>query len=1110
MTTFLMVLGLFGAEPENAAEVAFFEKRIRPVLVEHCYRCHSSQARLPKGGLRLDSRAAIRRGGENGPAVVPGDSAASLLIQALRHETFEMPPDRKLPERVINDFVAWIGRGAVDPRDHPPADQATTSWPDVLAQRRKIWSLQPVTHSAPPSVEDPAWSGDAVDRFVKAALDRAGLQPAPLADRYALLRRLSLSLTGLPPSREQIEAFVQDPSLVAYEQLVDRLLASPHFGERWGRHWLDVVRFAETYGHEWNGEVRGAWRYRDYVIRCWNQDLPYDQFVREHIAGDLLAAPRFNPVKKINESLLGTAFYRFGEVGHDDCLEFREISLDVIDNQIDTLSKAFLATTMSCARCHDHKLDPVSTREYYALSGILSSSRFVARTIDQPDVNDAAKNQLQALKSQIRQELARQWLQDVQRAEDYLSAAQLQLMDATATAQTVDLEPERLKNWVAALKLFDKKVPPLEHPLHVWCALRTKADLAAEWSQLKQHYQREQEVRSAFNAKHFEEVVDFRNVSSRKKVPASQSGEAVWRGEGLGWDDAYCQSGEFAIAHDGDPIVRSVFRAGMYTHKFSDRLNGALRSSFLPKDRKYLSVEVLGGGESALRMIYDNCHLGLDSAVLSSDQLQWMTKSTRKQYVDSHVYVALVTKFDNQSYPKYNTPHVIDHTKIRSYFGVTRAVLHDCEGPPRAGLTHLLPLFTEAAAPGAITELATGYGRVMRQAVQAWAANQASDEDVRWITWLLSSKLLSNTKSQSDVLADLVARYREIEGQIPPPKLINAMADLDPGFDAPLRVRGDPFQLGDPVPRRFLEVLEGSDTAWDVVGSGRRQLADVVASADNPLTARVMVNRIWHHLFGRGLVRTTDDFGALGDRPSHPQLLDHLAVQFVRQGWSLKRLIRSLVLTRTYRAASRVDAAAREVDPENRLLHHFPLRRLEAEAIRDTMLAVSGNLSRDFGGRSIHPHRVQERKDRRLFTGPLDGRGRRSLYTKMTLTEEPPFLTVFNLPEPKQTRGRRDVTSVPAQALALLNDPFVNQQAVVWAERLLVDGCDTVAARIDGMFLAALGRRPASAEKQRFEMLVNRLSELHQVRAAELLSSVAVWRDVAHAMFNLKEFIYIR
>ena len=294
------------------------------------------------------------------------------------------------------------------------------------------------------------------------------------------------------------------------------------------------------------------------------------------------------------------------------------------------------------------------------------------------------------------------------------------------------------------------------------------------------------------------------------------------------------------------------------------------------------------------------------------------------------------------------------------------------------------------------------------------------------------------------------------------------------------------------------------------MGSGRRQLADVVASADNPLTARVMVNRIWHHLFGRGLVRTTDDFGALGDRPSHPQLLDHLAVQFVRQGWSLKRLIRSLVLTRTYRAASRVDAAAREVDPENRLLHHFPLRRLEAEAIRDTMLAVSGNLSRDFGGRSIHPHRVQERKDRRLFTGPLDGRGRRSLYTKMTLTEEPPFLTVFNLPEPKQTRGRRDVTSVPAQALALLNDPFVNQQAVVWAERLLVDGCDTVAARIDGMFLAALGRRPASAEKQRFEMLVNRLSELHQVRAAELLSSAAVWRDVAHAMFNLKEFIYIR
>ncbi|MEE3368023.1 MAG: PSD1 and planctomycete cytochrome C domain-containing protein [Planctomycetota bacterium] len=1105
MTTFLMLFGLFGAEPENGPEVAFFEKRIRPVLVEHCYRCHSSQAKIPKGGLRLDSRAAIRRGGENGPAVVPGDSAASLLIQALRHETFEMPPDRKLPDRVINDFVAWIGRGAVDPRDHPPTDQASTSWPEVVAQRRKIWSLQPVTLSAPPSVTDPAWSGHAVDRFVKAALDQAGLQPAPLAGRYALLRRVSLALTGLPPAREQIEAFVDDRSVVAYERLVDRLLASPHFGERWARHWLDVVRFAETYGHEWNGEVRGAWRYRDYVVRCWNQDVPYDQVVREHIAGDLLASPRFNPVKRINESLLGTAFYRFGEVGHDDCLEFREISLDVIDNQIDTLSKAFLATTMSCARCHDHKLDPVSTREYYALSGILSSTRFVARTIDQPDVNDAAKSQLQMLKSQIRQELARQWLQDVQRAEDYLSAAQLQSTAAADTAQTVDLDPQRLKNWVAALKVFDKKVPPLEHPLHAWCALRAKQELAAEWSQLKLHYQREQEVRSAFNAEHFEEFVDFRN-----RLPASQNGEPGWRGEGLGWDDAFCRSGEFAIAHEGDPVVRSVFRAGMYTHKFSDRLNGALRSSFLPKDRKYLSVEVLGGGESALRTIYDNCHLGLDSAVLNSDELQWMTKSTRKQYVDSHVYVALVTKFDNQSYPKYNTQHVIDHTKIRSHFGVTRAVLHDCEGPPRTDLAHLLPLFTEPAAPGTISELAAGYGRVIRQAVQAWAEDQASDEDVRWLAWLLSSKILSNTKAKSDVLADLVARYREIEGQIPPPKIINAMADLDPGFDAPLRVRGDPFQLGTPVPRRFLEVLEGSDASWDVVGSGRRRLADVVASADNPLTARVMVNRIWHHLFGHGLVRTTDDFGALGDRPSHPQLLDYLAVQFVRQGWSLKRLIRSLVLTRTYRAASRVNAGAREVDPENRLLHHFPLRRLEAEAIRDTMLAVAGNLSRDFGGRSIHPYRVQERKDRRLFAGPLDGRGRRSLYTKMTLTEEPPFLTVFNLPEPKQTRGRRDVTSVPAQALALLNDPFVNQQAAVWTESLLMDGGDTVAARIDGMFLAALGRRPASTERQRFEILVNRLAALHQVRSTDLLTSAAVWRDVAHAMFNLKEFIYIR
>ena len=1101
MPTFLILFSLLGADQIDPAEVAFFEKKIRPVLVEHCYRCHSVQAKMPKAGLHLDSRAGIRRGGESGPAIVPGKIDESLLIQALRHEELEMPPDRKLPDRVIADFVAWVRNGAPDPRDHPTVRKAEGSWAAILAQRRTIWSLQPVAAAVPPWVGDAAWSLHPVDRFVKAALDDAGLQPAPQADRYALIRRLSFALTGLPPAPQEIEAFVQDRSATAYERLTDRLLASPHFGERWARHWMDVVRFAETYGHEWNWEVRGAWRYRDYLIRCWNQDLPYDQFVREQIAGDLLEAPRFNAVDKVNESLIGTAFYRFGEVGHDDCLEFREISLDVIDNQIDTLSKAFQATTVSCARCHDHKLDPVSTRDYYALSGILSSSRFVARTIDRPDANDGAKAELETLKQEIRRALAARWVEDVERASGYLRAAQSAPDDATVSG----LQPERLKNWVAALQAFEKKPPPLEHPLHAWHALQSAPELSGAWAKLKAEYRQQQNVRASFNSEHFQTVADFRESGS----PGSGH-ETGWRGEGFGWDAGFCRSGDFAVTYQGPQIVRAVFRAGMYTHRLSDRLNGALRSSFLPKDKKFLSVEVLGGGESALRTIYDNCHLGVNNVVLNSDRLQWITKPTSNEYADSNVYVALVTKFDNQSFPTYNTQHPVDHTKIRSFFGVTRAVLHDCEGPPRQDLTHLQRLFAEQEAPTTVKQWAARYGRVIRQAVDAWARDQASDDDVRWIEWLLTSKLLSNTIAPTDQLGRLVTRYREIEGRIPPPKLINAMADLDRGFDVPLKVRGDPFQLGELVPRRFLEVLEGSDAGWNVSGSGRRELAELIASPGNPLTARVMVNRIWHHLFGAGIVRTPDDFGALGDRPSHPQLLDYLADQLVRQDWSLKQLIRSLVLTRTYRSASRVDVAARRLDPENRLLHHFPLRRLEAEALRDAMLASSGRLNRGVGGRSIDPYRVQERKDRRLFSGPLDGRGRRSLYTKVTLTEEPPFLTVFNLPEPKQTRGRRDVTSVPAQALTLLNDPFVNQQADVWAERMLADRREAVAARIDAMFLSALGRHPESFETARFEALVDRLSMFHQVPSVSVLTSRLVWRDVAHTMFNLKEFLYVR
>jgi hypothetical protein len=362
--------------------------------------------------------------------VIPGKPESSLLLQAVRYSdpNLHMPPKARLPDAVIADLRRWIELGAPDPRDEPskPGQQPSTwSWQEVLASRKHWWSLEPVHKPPLPAVRDTAWGAHPVDRFVLRKLEEQGLDPALPADRRTLIRRLAFVLTGLPPTAQEVEGFVQDQSPGAYEKLVDRLLASPHFGERWARHWMDVVRYGETHGNEWNYEMLFAWRYRDYLIRAFNRDLPYDQFVREHVAGDLLPRPRWNRDGQFNESVIGTAFYRFGEIGHDNCVEFKEVGLDVVDNQIDTLAKAFQATTVSCARCHDHKLDAVSTKDYYALLGILQSSRQVIHTLDGPEVNREQKQHLREIKDRVRRELAVCWEREVQDASLYQTPAEL-------------------------------------------------------------------------------------------------------------------------------------------------------------------------------------------------------------------------------------------------------------------------------------------------------------------------------------------------------------------------------------------------------------------------------------------------------------------------------------------------------------------------------------------------------------------------------------------------------------------------------------------------------------------------------------------------------------
>ena len=1158
----LLMVPAFVAAADDAE---FFEKKIRPVLVAHCYECHSSDSKKLGGELLLDSRDGLMAGGDSGPALHVGQPDESLLIKAIRYtdDSVKMPPKGKLPDSAIADFESWIKRGAHDPRASVTKKKNALPWHEVMRERSDWWSLKPLASPAASAEPSNSWSEQPVDQLILARQREKGLIPAESTDPVTLARRLSLVLTGLPPTTDQVEQFVSECQAqptrdrlppAAVERYVDSLLQSPHFGERWARHWMDVVRFCETHGNEWNYEVHHAWRYRDYLIRAFNQDLPYDQFVREHIAGDLLPNPRMNEAERFNESVIGTGFYRFGEVNHDDCISLRSIGYDLADNQIDTLTKAFQATTLACARCHNHKLDAISSEDYYATLAVIRSSRNVSHCIDAPDVNAAPKQRLRELKSQLRQEFVQIWRRDAELLARYMRAAHA-VRIGTADAETLKagLEPAQLEKWIAVLA--NEKLT-FEDPFDLWRrlsesetpgppglpadALVAANSYSKTWDTAFEQFAKEDPERVAFNQTRFTTYTDFR-----------VSGLSGWRSGGMAELNLPSKAGEFIVPFDGDNLVQSILPAGRYTHALSAKLNGTLRSPTLVNGKKYISFEVLGQRSSAVRLVSNNCQLNYANyRALTSPGLQWVTFTIPEDREVLQTYAELMTMFDNPKFPdqlsalggdgaNYKLPWDKAAENPRSHFGVTRVVLHDEPGAPRAELSHLRSLYQTAAATGPTTvaspraksrptlnEIVDRYAIQMTAAIQAWSDDRATEDDVRWMDALVRYRLLSNQVGRSPRCDALVQEYRNVEAQLSLPRVAVGFGDGGPGIEQPVFLRGDSARTGELVPRRYLEVLSmiqpnkkpsagstsDSRTKGDLFtsfGSGRLELAERIISLDNPLTARVMVNRIWHHLFGTGLVRTVDDFGHVGEPPSHPELLDYLATRFVSEGWSVKKMIRMLVLTRTFQLSNRPSLASREHDPQNRLLQHYPARRLEAESVRDSILATSGRLDRTLYGPSIQPYREKEYADRRLFPGPLDGNGRRSIYIKNNLMEAPKFLSAFNFPGGKVTQGRRDVTNVPAQALALLNDPFVLQQAEFWSQRVLNQSRDSVPTRVTGMFQTAVNRTPTAEEQARFEQSIQQLADLYQIPAGEIMGNPVLWKDVAHALMNMNELIYI-
>ena len=868
------------SQPPN---LEFFEKKIRPVLAAKCYGCHSGALKEPLAALRLDTAAGLRN---------------PKLLTAIEYTNLDlkMPPTGKLPAEVIADFRQWAAQGSPAPADRAPMASSASGidW----EKARQYWAFQPVRKPAPPTTQNTAWPRRTIDRFLLARLEAAQLKPAAEAEKRVWLRRVTYDLIGLPPTGAELEAFTADRSPAAYETVVDRLLRSPHYGERWARHWLDLVRFAETNGHEFDNNKLDAWQYRDYVIRAFNEDLPYDRFVREQIAGDLIAQPRLSEDGAHWESPIGTNFYWFGEVLNSatDSVKSRA---DQVDNQIDVMSKAFLGLTVSCARCHDHKFDPIPTADYYALAGIMHSTAMIETIVDSPRRRAEIEN---------------------------------------AAGLLTPVTPRRIEP---------------------------------------------REPRAG------DEVFE--------SFPPAAANYGNWIVAGRAFGDKPTEPG----------IANSAYTGSLATV-------GSITSAKFKMPKRWVHVRLRGtkpekGKEEA----------GVRVTVIASDfkstnfiptgKAGWEWRSARMTLeIDRTCQIEIVDRDPN------------------GYIAVDEIVISDNDKPP-------------ADEPGE----------------EAWS--------------------LSAMKVPGSVWA--MAARDEVPANVK------------------LHIRGSHKNLGAEVPRGFLRVLPHDAPAVNPTQSGRLELAQWVASSANPLTARVMVNRIWKHHFGHGLVRTLDNFGKTGERPSHPELFDWLAATFVESGWSVKKLHREIVLSSAYRMSSKPGAKPAS-DPRNDLLSFMPVRRLEGEAIRDAMLAISGRLMPEPFGRSVVPH-ISKYQDGRgkPQSGPLDGGGRRSLYIQVRRNFLTPMFLAFDYPLPISTIGARGVSTVPSQALLMLNNELVAELASAWGRSLLTSGLSPEPG-IRLMYREAFARDPEPWEVQ-------------EASAHLAQGGVSAWADLAHVLFNTAEFIYV-
>ena len=1011
------------ASPSGAAEltpnpdaVAFFEKEIRPVLVNQCRRCHGPQKQ--ESGFRVDSRAAVLKGGVSGPGVVPGKPQEGTLLAALRHDGgIEMPPDGKLSPQQIAAFSKWIQDGAVWPADEQSVAGTMAS---IFEQARRHWAFQPVTSPTPPTVRDQTWPATEIDRFILAKLEAQGLKPAKPADKRTLLRRVTYDLTGLPPTPEEIEAFLQDESAGAFDKVVERLLASPHYGERWGRHWLDVARYADTAGDGADYPVREAYKYRDWVIAAISADMPVNEFIRRQIAGDILAQ-NASP-GEYADLIKATGFLAIGKrYGYAPNADFQH--LDFAD-VIDSVGRSILGLSLGCARCHDHKYEPVTVEDYYALYGILQSTTWA------------------------------------------FPGGEEHKRPASFPALVPDQEVARLvQERQTELHRHDEAI----------------AKLKAE--------------RSALDGSARVGGVDLGFEEQKLGVPPS----GAWLSEGPNQVLAEAQS---PFHHIHPPGTRGV-RIGT-----GKPINGVryvfptpLRAGTDPQ--MHFSIDfrtVEPANQSGSYRFY------LGRGVIASLAVEFSV-SAREFAIKNGANWEVIRKLEPAKW--YTLQIQIDPVK-KTYSGVV--------GQPN----DLIAFREKAVAPGwdgvIDTFICDGIGHV---------AGPAPVRDLDNIGLSRTAFPVVGSPAVAEPTPTTIARLAELDNLLVAAQkareAVAARVLYDVAYavregtptNARIQLRGEPDRLGKEVPRRFLQIL-GGDPVPPGKGSGRLELAEWLTRPSNPLTARVFVNRVWQWHFGNGLVTTPSDFGLRGSPPSHPELLDFLASRFIATGWSLKELHRLILRSKVYQQSSLADAATLAADPANVWLGRFPRRPLDAESIRDSMLAISGVLDRTPSG--PHPFPPVETWAFTIhnpFHAVYDS-NRRSVYLMTQRNRRHPFLALFDAADPNLSVDKRTPTITPTQALYLMNSPFVHAQAEAFARRLLKESPDDP-SRIRRAFELAHGRLPSDREIAAATTFLNHY-HLEQVNTLPTSSTssatssdpaVAAWAALARVLLTSNAFLYV-